>query len=90
MRVTVCELSNDSKQFEEDWKQLVSHCQLNKSELVLLPEMPFHPWIAGRPLVDNALQNKAIQAHEKLFRLGHASRNRRRINAPLVRPSGVL
>jgi len=65
MRVTVCELSNDRKQFEEDWKQLAAHCQLNKSELILLPEMPFYPWIAGRPLVDNALKNKAIQAHEK-------------------------
>ncbi len=65
MRVTACELSNDSKQFEKDWDQLVAHCQSNRSELVLLSEMPFHPWIANQASVDDSLKDAAVQAHEE-------------------------
>ena len=65
MKVTVCELNNDIQQFEKDWEQLVAHCQLNKSELVLLSEMPFYSWIANRPSVDDSLKIKAERAHEE-------------------------
>lgn len=65
MKVTVCELNNGIHQFEKDWEQLVSHCQLKKSELILLPEMPFYPWIAHQTSVDHSLKTKAIQAHEQ-------------------------
>lgn len=65
MKVTVCELRNDSEKFKEDWDQLVTHCQVNKSELVLLSEMPFHPWIANRASVDDSLKDAAVQAHEE-------------------------
>lgn len=76
MRVTVCELSNDSKQLEKDWEQLVAHCQSNESEFILLPEMPFHSWIADQPDVDNSLKSEVVRAHEKwlerLHELGDA------------------
>jgi len=65
MKVTVCELSNDLHQFEKDWAQLVAHCKLNKSEFVLLPEMPFYAWIANQPSIDAAKKIKAVEAHEK-------------------------
>ena len=65
MKVTVCELSNDLQQFEKDWKQLVTHCKLNKSELVLLPEMPFYPWIANQTSINNAVKEEAAHVHEK-------------------------
>ena len=64
MKVTVCELSNDLQQFEKDWDQLVTHCQLNSSKLVLLPEMPFYSWIANQPQVNDTAKLEAIQAHE--------------------------
>jgi len=47
MRVTVCELRNDSADLREDWDALVSHVRAAGSDLVLLPEMPFAPWPAG-------------------------------------------
>lgn len=65
MKITVCQLSNDNVQFADDWKALVSHCKLNNTELVLLPEMPFYPWIASRQEVCESTKVKAIQAHEE-------------------------
>ena len=46
MLVTVCQLSNEPEQLEEDWQQLTAHVRDKKSQLVLLPEMPFYPWMA--------------------------------------------
>jgi len=64
MKITVCELSNDPSRFEIEWEGLISHSKLNKSELVLLPEMPFYSWIADQPIINHALRVKAVQAHE--------------------------
>ena len=68
MKVTVCELSNDTHQFEKDWKRLVAHCQTQQSDLVLLPEMPFYPWIANQKEVQISLKQKAVEGHEKWLR----------------------
>ena len=65
MKVTVCQLSNDRKQFEKEWEKLVSHCRLNRSEIILLPEMPFYSWIANKPSTNQSDKIKAVQAHEK-------------------------
>ena len=67
MKVTVCQLSNDARAFEQEWEHLVSHCQQNETELFLLPEMPFYPWIANTPEVDHSQKTKAVQAHEAWF-----------------------
>lgn len=65
MKITVCELSNDIKQFEKEWERLVKHCLLHKSELVLLPEMPFYSWIAHEPEINISKKIEAVEAHEK-------------------------
>lgn len=65
MKVTVCQLSNDTDQFERDWESLTTHCQANKSDIVLLPEMPFYPWIAHDPTASNAKMVEVVEAHEK-------------------------
>lgn len=65
MKVTVSQLSNDIKQFEKEWEELKVHCKLNKSELILLPEMPFYSWIAHQPEINNTQKIAAVQAHEK-------------------------
>ena len=65
MKVTVCELSNDPQLFEKEWDSLVEHCDINKSDLVLLPEMPFYPWIAHQKKVRKSLQLEAVKAHEE-------------------------
>lgn len=68
MKVTVSELSNDPSQFEKDWENLVAHCKANKSDFILLPEMPFYPWIANQTASDYSKKLAAVQAHEKWLR----------------------
>ncbi|MFQ5942765.1 MAG: hypothetical protein ACE5JF_04355 [Anaerolineales bacterium] len=32
---------------EAEWSRLAEHAASRQSEIVLLPEMPFYPWIAA-------------------------------------------
>ena len=64
MKVTVCELSNDMKTLEGQWTGLVAHVSALGSDLVLLPEMPFYTWLAGRREVDVNLWQTAVQVHD--------------------------
>jgi len=64
MRVTVCELPNEPAALETAWEKLVQHVQTNKSEFVLLPEMPFFPWLAHTREVDAGQWEQAVKAHE--------------------------
>jgi N-carbamoylputrescine amidase len=63
--VTVCELSDDADGFERDWEQLVAHVEAAKSDLVLLPEMPFCPWFAWRPDFDLSVWQDAVVVHDR-------------------------
>jgi N-carbamoylputrescine amidase len=57
---------NDSKEdFSRDWERLVNHVQNEKSDLVLLPEMPFYPWLFWRNRFDSELWTKSMEAHKK-------------------------
>ena len=96
MRVTVCEMSDESKEFEKDWRRLVRHVQSEASELVLLPEMVFSPWLFWRKTRRDALWRGAVKAHEdcagRLVELSPAvvlgtrpvSRGRRRLNEGFI------
>lgn len=65
MKVTVIELRNDPDGLENDWQSLVNHVKSEKSDLVLLPEMPFHRWVAGTNKVDPAIWQEAVMAHDQ-------------------------
>jgi len=65
MKVTVCELANRPDQFEQDWRALCEHVRLESSELVLLPEMPFHPWLASANKFDEGLWQASVTTSEK-------------------------
>lgn len=65
MKVTVCELRNDQDGLEQDWNSLVEHVKSEKSDLVLLPEMPFHKWLAGTNKADPAIWQQAVIAHDQ-------------------------
>jgi N-carbamoylputrescine amidase len=65
LRVTVCELSNDPAIIERDWGALVTHVRSESSDLVLLPEMPFHPWVAQTKNADPAIWQAAVEAHDR-------------------------
>ena len=44
MRITVCQLSDGGPALEESWAALVAHARAERSELVVLPEVPFGEW----------------------------------------------
>ncbi len=77
MRVTVCELRNDPAGLEEDWRSLAAHVRDAASDLVLLPEMPFHPWLASTRDVDPMRWQASVAAHDawaaRLHELGAAT-----------------
>lgn len=64
MRLTVCELNDDPVAFQRDWTRLVQHVAHERSELVLLPEMPFYPWFGTAATFDGAVWRQAVHAHE--------------------------
>jgi N-carbamoylputrescine amidase len=65
MKVTVCQLSNDTKAFARDWEQLAAHVKAEQSDLVLLPEMPFCPWFALSPKYDPKIWENSVKAHQE-------------------------
>ena len=65
LRVTVCQLPNDPEILAGRWAELVTHVRGTESDLVLLPEMPFHPWLCGTDQVDAAAWSRAVAAHER-------------------------
>ena len=65
MRVTVCELRTSPGELEQDWAGLVEHVAVERSDLVVLPEMGFAPWFAVQRPVDDALWTASVQAHER-------------------------
>lgn len=64
LRVTICELPDDRAAFDDAWVSLVEHARLERSELVVLPEMPFAPWLASSPHFDSAAWDAAVRSHE--------------------------
>ena len=82
MRVTVCEMPNDPEAFRSAWEKLCAHTGGASTDLVLLPEMPFSPWLAGdRPGPEAEVAQRwarALEDHERwIARLGD-------LEAPLV------
>ena len=64
MKVTVCELPNETPALERAWMRLVEHIHKHNSEFVLLPEMPFYRWLAHTRDVDAGQWEQAVRAHE--------------------------
>jgi N-carbamoylputrescine amidase len=65
MRVTVCELPNAWSETDEDWSCLIGQLSEEKTDLLVLPEMPFHRWLAGSRDVDLDKWKRAVEAHDR-------------------------
>ncbi len=65
MKLTVCEVSDDRKAFAVEWERLVRHVKKEKSDLVLLPEMPFSSWFCAGPKFDPKVWAHAVDEHTK-------------------------
>ena len=76
MKVTVCQLGHRAAEFLQDWELLIEHVRTEKSDFVLLPEMPFYPWFAWKRSFDPKIWNAAVTAHvewqSRLSELGGA------------------
>lgn len=75
LRCTVCELPDPATgDLEASWSGLVDHARDRDTDLVLLPEMPFHAWLPARSDVDDDAWAAAVEAHgrwmERLSELG--------------------
>jgi predicted amidohydrolase len=64
MKVTVCQLHNEREAFAADWDRLVAHVKAQRSDLVLLPEMPFFPWFPTPREFDGGIWRAAVAAHD--------------------------
>lgn len=76
MIVTVCELPDDRKAFEDSWVRLGEHIKSSRSGLVVLPDMAFSPWFADGAGLEASRWNEAVAAHNawehRLAELGAA------------------
>ena len=100
MKLTVCQLGNTPEDLERDWAALCGHVKEHGSDLVLLPEMIFAPWLAASDNPDAQTWNDAEAAHEKwMKRLGElgapcvagtrpATRDGKRVNEAYILTPG--
>ena len=65
MKITVCELRNEMDILEEEWQKLANHVKSKGSDLVLLPEMPFYPWVAQTNQVDAKVWQASVKMHDR-------------------------
>ena len=66
LRVTVCELPDAGEpSFDAAWEALRTHLHRQRSDLVLLPEMPFAPWFARDREYREDVWRDAVRAHER-------------------------
>lgn len=100
MKATVCELPEAPAALEDAWDDLVRHAREEATDLVLLPEMPFHRWLPRDRDAEPARWEEAARAHrrweDRLAELEPAAaagtrpdvRGGRRLNVAWVREPG--
>jgi N-carbamoylputrescine amidase len=69
MKITVCQLGDETTEFRVSWDLLVDHAQKQNPDLILLPEMAFFPWFSKIPRFDPSVWKEAVEAHEESSQL---------------------
>jgi N-carbamoylputrescine amidase len=71
VRVLCADLDADAADLDRQWSDLVDRTGQHRPHLVVLPEMPFAPWLAASPTVDVRAWAEAVVVHEQwVERLG--------------------
>jgi N-carbamoylputrescine amidase len=74
MRALCFDLDADRGSLEDQWQMLTARADHERPELIVLPEMPFAPWLAASQAVDPAAWDEAVATHDRwigrLFELG--------------------
>ncbi len=63
MRVTVCQFDNRSEVIEDSWRQLAEYLSSVDTDFLLMPEMPFHDWLAASNKPSVKAWHKGMAAH---------------------------
>jgi N-carbamoylputrescine amidase len=63
LNVTVCQLRCGAL-LDSEWERLLAHAQQEKSDLLLLPEMPFCAWPFGNQWFDPDVWVEVVAAHD--------------------------
>src|SRR5690606_28321282 len=63
LNVTVCQLRCGAP-LASEWERLLAHVQQQKSDLLLLPEMPFSAWPFASQWFDADVWAEAVAAHD--------------------------
>jgi N-carbamoylputrescine amidase len=64
MKITVCQWHDEGAALSHDWERLTDQAREERSDLILLPDMPFYPWLAGSSHYDPDLWAAAVAAHD--------------------------
>jgi N-carbamoylputrescine amidase len=64
MKVTVCQLRRGGAPSDEEWNALVNHARQERSDLVVLPEMPFSSGFTGGARYRQEAWDAAVDAHD--------------------------
>jgi N-carbamoylputrescine amidase len=64
VKFSVCQLPDDLCTTDLDWKRLERRIIRDRSDIMLLNEMPFGPWLARESTFDDSLATASIHAHE--------------------------
>ena len=68
MKITVCELPDESARRARAWADLVRYLHANPTDVVVLPEMPFCEWAMFRKRsVDLAAWRATLAAHDAMM-----------------------
>jgi N-carbamoylputrescine amidase len=67
VKITICELPDETARREAAWTELVRYLRANPTDVVVLPEMPFCEWEMFRKRsVDPAAWRDALTAHDTM------------------------
>ena len=66
MRITVCELPDDRREFASQWQALGEHVRHTGSEWVLLPDMPFCRWPRDSGGWHKDAWSDCVRAHDRI------------------------
>src|SRR5215831_5730629 len=67
MKVTVCDFPDELHRKSAAWSALASYVAAATSDIVVLPEMPFCPWIFCTDTVDPLLWRAALAQHDSMI-----------------------
>lgn len=71
MKVTVCDFPDEMRLKQTAWAELVAHVATARSDMVVLPEMPFCHWIFVGDAVDTRLWGEVPQTRDRMIHRLH-------------------